>query len=99
MVACAAIERNQTEGGADDFTPTSSCLAMFKGVKTVMGKIGGRKIGTVKGLTVTVNHLPAKKRGKDRLWIQIRQHNGKRWRVYETLAYAKSVDVLFVAEK
>lgn len=64
-----------------------------------MGKVTGKLVGTAHGITVTVLHKPAKTaKGKDRLWLQIRQNDGKTWKVYETLAYARSVDIAFVSE-
>lgn len=62
-----------------------------------MGKVKGKVIGHTDGLTVTVAHNPAKTaKGTDRLWIQIRQNDGKRWRVYETLSYPHAVDIAFI---
>lgn len=29
-------------------------------------------------------------KGKERLWLQIRQNNGKKWKVYESLANRSS---------
>lgn len=64
-----------------------------------MGKVNGTLIGTIRGLTVTAAlQKPSTSNGKERLWIQIRQNNGKKWKVYTTLAYARSLDVQFVAE-
>jgi hypothetical protein len=64
-----------------------------------MPKIGGIKLGTFDGITVYANPTPAKKTGKDRLWIHIRQEGGtKKWKVYQTLAYARALDIRFVDE-
>jgi hypothetical protein len=64
-----------------------------------MGKVTGKLVGNAQGITVTVAHCPAKTtKGKERLWLQIRQNNGKKWKVYESLAYARSVDIAFVSE-
>jgi hypothetical protein len=63
-----------------------------------MGKVHGTPIGTNNGLTVTAALKKPRGKGKERLWIQIRQNNGKKWRVYTCLAYARSLDVQFVAE-
>lgn len=64
-----------------------------------MGKVSGAVVGHAHGITVTVLHEPAKtNKGKDRLWLQIRQNSGKKWKVYESLAYARSVDIAFVLE-
>jgi hypothetical protein len=63
-----------------------------------MRKVHGSLVGIVDGLTVTVALKKPRGKGKERLWIQIRQNNGKKWRVYTCLAYARSLDVQFVAE-
>jgi hypothetical protein len=64
-----------------------------------MGKVTGKLVGHAHGITVTVSHHPAKTaKGKERLWLQIRQNTGKKWKVYESLAYARSVDIAFVSE-
>ena len=64
-----------------------------------MGKVHGTLVGTVQGITVTAAlKKPRTGNGKERLWIQIRQNNGKKWKVYTTLAYARSLDIAFVAE-
>jgi hypothetical protein len=64
-----------------------------------MSKVRGKLIGETHGLTVTVSHHPAKtSKGKERLWIQVRQNNGKKWKVYESLAYARAVDIAFEAQ-
>lgn len=61
-----------------------------------MGKVTGKLVGDAHGLTVTVKHNPAKtQRGKDRLWLQIRQNNGKSWKVYQCLSYTHGVDIAF----
>jgi len=62
-------------------------------------KIGGVKVGPTKhGITITMNYRPAKNKGKDRLWVQIRQNSGVRWKVYTCLSYARSVDIQFVED-
>jgi len=64
-----------------------------------MGKITGKLVGRAHGITVTVNHNPAKtSRGKDRLWLNIRQNKGKQWKVYQSLSYTHGTDIAFVAE-
>ena len=64
-----------------------------------MSKVTGKLIGHTHGLTITAYPVtPKTAHGKERIWIQIRQNEGKKWRVYETLAYARSLDVQFVAE-
>jgi hypothetical protein len=59
------------------------------------GKVTGRILGEVQGIEVTANIQRAKRSGKDRVWFQIRQRGPKRWRVSETLSYARAVDVQF----
>lgn len=41
------------------------------------------------------NLKKAKRSGKDRLWIQIRQDETKAWLVAASLSYARAVDVEF----
>ena len=61
------------------------------------GKVKGRVIGDVDGLRITCRLLPAKRHGRDRIWIQIRQNGTKKkWRVSTCLAYARSLDVQFM---
>ena len=64
-----------------------------------MGKVHGKIVGSEHGLTVTVALKPPKtEKGKERLWLQIRQNGNKKWRVYECLSYARSVDIAFVSD-
>jgi hypothetical protein len=59
-------------------------------------KLPGEFFGTFDGLTISVQTLRAKKMGRDRLWIQIRQNDRpKRWRVSASLSYARSADIQF----
>jgi hypothetical protein len=63
---------------------------------TVMGaKISGELIGTFNGLRIYGRLRKAKRKGKDRLWIHIRQDNPKEWRIAATLSYANSIDIRF----
>jgi hypothetical protein len=64
--------------------------------KLAIGKVKGRILAEFEGLTISVHALPAKKTGRDRLWVQIRQKKGvKRWRVSASLSYARSADIQF----
>ena len=58
-------------------------------------KIQAELIGEFHGLTIYGKLHPAKRSGKDRLWIQIRQSTPKRYRVSESLSYARAVDIEF----
>lgn len=58
-------------------------------------KISGELIGTFNGLRIYGRLARAKRRGKDRLWIHIRQDNPKDWRIAGTLAYQNSIDIRF----
>lgn len=60
-----------------------------------VGKVTGRILGEVEGIQVTANLQRAKREGKDRIWIRIRQSGVKHWRVSEALSYARAVDVQF----
>ncbi len=56
-------------------------------------KISGELIGTFNGLRIYGRLSRAKKKGKDRLWIHIRQDNPKEWRIAATLSYENSIDI------
>jgi hypothetical protein len=58
-------------------------------------KVEGTLIGEFHGLLIYGNFKTAKKTGKNRTWIQIRQREPKRYRVAESLAYMRSLDVQF----
>ncbi len=58
-------------------------------------KISGELIGEFNGLRIYGRLSTAKRRGKDRLWIHIRQDDPKAWRIAATLSYANSLDVRF----
>ncbi len=58
-------------------------------------KISGELIGEFGGLRIYGRVSRAKKRGKDRLWIHIRQDDPKAWRIAATLSYANSIDIRF----
>lgn len=62
------------------------------------GKVTGQILGEIAGLQVTANLQRAKRKGKDRVWFQIRQPGLKAWRVSETLSYARALDVQFERE-
>ncbi len=47
------------------------------------------------GLKFYVRLHSAKKQGKDRIWISIRQDN-KEWTTTKTLSYQKAIDILFL---
>jgi hypothetical protein len=61
-------------------------------------KISGREIGEFCGLRIYGKLRKAKRRGKDRVWIQIRQDEPKPLHVAECLSYARSVDILFATD-
>lgn len=61
-------------------------------------KISGELIGTFNGLRIYGRLRKAKRKGKDRLWIHIRQDNPKEWRIGATLSYANSIDIRFESE-
>jgi hypothetical protein len=58
-------------------------------------KVHASLIGKYRGLTIYGNLQKAKRTGKDRLWIQIRQDQTKPWRVAASLSYARAVDIQF----
>jgi hypothetical protein len=66
----------------------------------IMGKVAGKIVGQAHGITVTVKHNSAKtSKGKNRMWLQIRQNEGKKWKVYESLVYPHGADIAFVEEQ
>ncbi len=56
-------------------------------------KISGELIATFNGLRIYGRLTKAKRKGKDRLWIHIRQDNPKEWRIAATLSYENSIDI------
>src|SRR5438094_306350 len=58
-------------------------------------KMRGEVIAEFHGLTIYGLLRRAKKSGRDRVWIQIRQNLPKRYRVSESLSYMRSVDIQF----
>lgn len=58
-------------------------------------KVTGRVIGAFRGFTVYGQLYKAKRTGKDRVWIQIRQDNPKQWRSAISLTYPHALDVQF----
>jgi hypothetical protein len=64
-------------------------------INTRNKKVKGRVLEVIDGLIVSVDVKRAKSHGKDRIWFQIRQQDPKKWRVAESLAYARGVDVQF----
>lgn len=58
-------------------------------------KISGELIGTFNGLRIYGRLRKAKRKGKDRVWIHIRQNDPKEWRIGATLSYANSIDIRF----
>jgi len=58
-------------------------------------KISGQKLIEFNGLTIYGQLKKAKRSGRDRIWIQIRQDGSKPYRIAACLSYARSVDVQF----
>ena len=62
-------------------------------------KIKGKEIGRFKGVVVYANlHKAKTEKGKDRLWIQIRQTGPINRRVYQCLSYARALDIQFTED-
>jgi hypothetical protein len=60
-------------------------------------KISGKRFRLIHGFEVYVNHQPAKTaKGKDRIWIHIRQPDKPKWVNDESLMYVNSADIRFV---
>ena len=62
-------------------------------------KVGGVKLCEFEGLQLFGTVQRAKHKGRDRIWIQIRQNKPKKWHVSTTLSYAQALDVQFQGEK
>ena len=59
-------------------------------------KVTGQVLANFNGLEITGMLKKATRGGKDQIWIQIRQTKPKKFRVRESLSYARSVDIEFV---
>jgi hypothetical protein len=59
-------------------------------------KITGQLLCDFHGLKITGTLTKAKRTGKDQIWINIRQSSPKKYRIRESLSYARSVDIEFV---
>ena len=64
-----------------------------------MAKISGKKLFTFHGLDIYGEFTPATRGGRDTVWIQIRQDKPKKFRVRESLAYARAVDIEFAEDQ
>ena len=58
-------------------------------------KITGTPIATFKDLKIYATFQKPKKKGKERIWLSIRQNDPKEWRIAATLSYVNSIDVRF----
>ena len=64
-----------------------------------MAKIAGKPLCSFHGLDISGLFKPEKRGGKDTVWIQIRQNKPKKFRVRESLAYARAVDIEFAEDQ
>ena len=64
-------------------------------LKKDTSKIKTKPITIFEGLKIYGCYRPARKRGKDRIWISIRQDSPKKWRTATTLSYVRAVDICF----
>ena len=55
----------------------------------------GEFIREVEGLKIYASLQKAKRTGKDRLWIQVRQNKLKKWSIAASLGYVNGFDVRF----
>jgi hypothetical protein len=61
-----------------------------------MLKVSGPPVANVQGLEIHFTNHPSKTgRGKDRLWLHVRQSKPKKWRVSASLCYVNGFDVRF----
>ncbi len=58
-------------------------------------KIKAKFLVEFHGLQVYGSFRPAKKQGKNRVWLQIRQSLPKRYRMAESLNYMRAADIQF----
>lgn len=58
-------------------------------------KIKGQLLAEFHGLLIYGTFRAAKREGKNRVWLQIRQKTPKRYRVAESLSYMRSADIQF----
>ena len=58
-------------------------------------KIKGKFLAEFHDLQIYGSFRAAKKDGKNRVWLQVRQRPPKRYRVAESLSYMRSLDVQF----
>ena len=64
-----------------------------------MPKVKDTKVQEVEGVEIYVNQRPAKRSGRDRIWIHMRQsQDGKPWRLGAVLAYSRAADIRFERE-
>jgi hypothetical protein len=63
-----------------------------------MSKVKAPKLFEFEGLSIHAILHKAKRTGRDRVWIQIRQQQPKKWHVSTTLSYAQGLDVQFQRE-
>lgn len=61
-------------------------------------KLKGKIMARIKGLTISAELMMPKRKGKIRVLIQIRQHEGHDWHVSECLSYTRGVDIIFATD-
>jgi hypothetical protein len=59
-------------------------------------KISGKPVYIGNGFKIYVQNPSNPKKGKPRIWINIRQDENPEWRMYETLSYPHGTDIQFV---
>ncbi len=62
-------------------------------------KIKGKEISKSNDLKIYARLQKPKKKGKERIWISIRQDKPKKWKIAATLSYVNSIDIRFEKEK
>lgn len=61
-----------------------------------MLKVSGPPIAKVQGLEIYVTSQPSKTgKGRDRIWVHVRQSRPKKWRIAASLCYVNAFDVRF----
>jgi hypothetical protein len=61
-----------------------------------MPKVTGAPIARFHGLDIYATLLPSKTgKGKERIWVHVRQAGQKQWRIAASLCYVNALDIRF----
>jgi len=68
------------------------------GAEKIVQYGNAKKIASFKGIDIFAIEQKAGKKGKDRIYISIRQEKPKRWRIFASLSYVNGADIRFEKE-